>query len=60
MNKLIKILIFIRSIAEDIFISLGLALITLATFMINIILGIYIIGFIFLYLGIIIAKNQQK
>ena len=57
MQKLIKILTFLGAFVEDAFITLGLALIIAATFMIDKVAGIYAVGFICLSLGLILARR---
>lgn len=58
MKVITKIIQVLCSIAEDFFILLGLILISLATFEINEIAGIYIVGFICLIFGVIMAKKS--
>jgi len=60
MDKILKILMFLGTIAEDIFILLGLILIISATFMISLIAGIYILGFIWLVIGLIMARKPPR
>ena len=60
MNKLFRILSFLGTIAEDIFIILGLILIISATFAINIIAGVYIMGFILLFVGLMMARKPPR
>ena len=60
MQKLIKLLTFLGSIAEDILILIGLILIIKTTYTLNTIAGTYALGFILLIIGIIMARNTQK
>jgi hypothetical protein len=60
MKNLIKILIFLGKIAEDFLILSGLIFIISATFMLNKIAGIYVLGFILLFIGLLIARKGGK
>jgi len=57
---IIIILMFLGAYAEDFFILLGLALIVRATFMLNIVAGIYTLGFICLGFGLILARRSPR
>jgi len=60
MKNLIKILQILSGFTEDFFICIGLLLIVIATFMVNKIAGVYILGFICLGLGILIAIKPPR
>lgn len=60
MKNLIKVLTILSKFTEDFFIFLGLILIVIATFMINKVAGIYILGFVFLVIGLLLARKPPK
>ena len=60
MNKLIKKLQFLGEFVEDFLIILGLLLIVMATFRVNEIAAIFVLGFIFLIIGIIRARRPPR
>lgn len=60
MQKLIKILMVLGSFAEDFFIVLGLILIVTATFILNIVAGIYALGIVCLAMGLILARKPPR
>jgi hypothetical protein len=55
-----KILQFLLEYLEDFLIFMGLITILGATFALNIIAGVYLLGFIFLILGVYFAKFPPK
>lgn len=57
MNRLKKILC---NYIEDFFIFIGLILTIITTFLINFYIGMYVLGIIFILLGIYFAKNPLK
>lgn len=59
MKIIIRIMQVLGSMVEDFFIALGLILISIATFEINEIAGIYVVGFICLILGVLIARKPK-
>lgn len=54
-----KVLTFLSSIAEDFCIFVGLILIIKATFILGYILGLYVLGFILVFLGLILARKSK-
>lgn len=60
MKKLIMVLVILSKFTEDFFIILGLILIIIATFMLNKIAGMYILGFISLFIGLLVARKTPK
>ena len=57
MNKLIK---FLSLYCEDIIILIGLILIVKTTYEFNVILANYLLGAIFIMLGLILSKKPPK
>ena len=57
MNQLIKIL---SLYCEDIMILIGLILIVITTYEINVIVANYLLGTIFIILGLILSKRPPK
>lgn len=60
MKNLIKILIILSAYIEDIFILTGLFLVILATFLLSKIIGMYILGFILIGIGVMFTKIRPK
>ena len=60
MNKLIKILTFLGAFVEDFLILTGLILIIKTTYTLNTIAGAYVLGFILLIIGIIMARKPPR
>lgn len=60
MKNLIKVLKILSGYVEDFFIFIGLFLIIIATFIVNIIAGIYTLGFICLAIGFILARQPPR
>ena len=60
MKKFISILKILSNYSEDFFIFLGLVLIVTATFMINKIAGIYVLGFLLIFIGVLIARKPKE
>lgn len=57
MNKLLK---FISLYCEDIFIFIGLIIVVSTTYKINVIVANYLLGAIFIILGLILSKRPPK
>ncbi len=57
MNKLLKI---ISLYCEDIFIFIGLIIVVSTTYKINVIVANYLLGAIFIILGLILSKRPPK
>ncbi len=57
MNKLIK---FLSSYCEDIMILIGLILTVKTTYEVNVIVANYLLGAIFIMLGLILSKRPPK
>ena len=57
MNKLLKL---ISLYCEDIFIFIGLIIVVSTTYKINIIVANYLLGAIFIILGLILSKRPPK
>lgn len=57
MNKLIK---FLSLYCEDIIILIGLILIVKTTYEVNVIVANYLLGAIFIMLGLILSKKPPK
>lgn len=57
MNKLLKI---ISLYCEDIFIFIGLIIVVSTTYKINVIVANYLLGAIFIILGLILSKKPPK
>ena len=57
MDKLLK---FISLYCEDIFIFIGLIIVVSTTYKINIIVANYLLGAIFIILGLILSKRPPK
>ena len=57
MNKLLKI---ISLYCEDIFIFIGLIIVVSTTYKINVIAANYLLGAIFIILGLILSKRPPK
>lgn len=57
MNKLLKI---ISLYCEDIFIFIGLIIVVSTTYKINVIVANYLLGAIFITLGLILSKRPPK
>ena len=57
MNKLIK---FLSLYCEDIIILIGLILIVKTTYAVNVIVANYLLGAIFIMLGLILSKKPPK
>lgn len=57
MNRLLK---FISSYCEDILILIGLIIIVKTTYNINVIVANYLLGTIFIILGLILSKRPPK
>lgn len=57
MNKLFK---FISLYCEDIMILIGLILIVITTYEVNVIVAKYLLGAIFIMLGLILSKKPPK
>ena len=57
MKNIIKFLIVLGKFTEDIFISIGLFLIIIATFTVNKVAGIYAMGIISLIIGLLMARK---
>lgn len=57
MNKLIK---FLSLYCEDIMILIGLILIVKTTYEVNVIVANYLLGAIFIMLGLILSKKPPK
>ena len=60
MNKLIKILTFLGAFVEDFLVLTGLILIIKTTYTLNAMAGAYVLGFILLIIGIILARKPPK
>ena len=60
MIKLIASLRLLWLFAEDFFIFTGAALITWATFLINNIVGLYVLGTFFMIFGILLSRKARK
>ena len=57
MDKLLK---FISLYCEDIFIFIGLIIVVSTTYKINVIVANYLLGAIFIILGLILSKRPPK
>ena len=57
MNKLLKI---ISLYCEDIFIFIGLIIVVSTTYKINVIVANYLLGAIFIILGLMLSKRPPK
>lgn len=57
MNKLLK---FLYLYCEDIFIFIGLIIVVSTTYKINVIVANYLLGAIFIILGLILSKRPPK
>lgn len=57
MNKLLK---FISSYCEDIFILIGLIIVVLTTYTVNTVVANYLLGAIFILMGLILSKRPPK
>lgn len=57
MNKLLK---FISLYCEDIFIFIGLIIVVSTTYKINVIVASYLLGAIFIILGLMLSKRPPK
>ena len=57
MNKLLK---FISLYCEDIFIFIGLIIVVSTTYKINVIVASYLLGDIFIILGLMLSKRPPK
>ena len=57
MNKLIK---FLSLYCEDIIILIGLIIIVKTTYAVNVIVANYLLGTIFIILGLILSKRPPK
>lgn len=60
MENLIKVLTILGKFAEDLLIASGLMLIILATFRLNEIAGVYVLGFILLLIGLLMARKPRE
>ena len=60
MKIIIMIFMFLGAYAEDFLVLGGLTLIVKATFMLNIVAGIYTLGFICLGFGLILARKPPR
>ena len=57
MNKLLK---FLYLYCEDIFIFIGLIIVVSTTYKINVIVANYLLGAIFIILGLMLSKRPPK
>lgn len=61
MNKIIgKLYSFVKSIINEFLILLGLSLIVTATYLINIIAAIYLLGVVLILFGLFLAKTRRE
>ena len=60
MQKLIKILTFLGAFVEDFLILTGLILIIKTTYTLNAMAGAYVLGFILLIIGTIMARKPPR
>lgn len=60
MKRILLLLKILSRFVEDIFIFIGLIIIVATTYSLNVLIGNYLLGVIFLIIGFILAKSVRR